>query len=153
MSRNEIKVPNIGDFKDVEVIEVLVSEGQILKKNDPVITIESDKSSVEIPSNFDGKIKTLKIKVGDKVSEGDLILILENTSQTQEKIKKEPIVERELKKIQVIKPEIQQTATIKIKLQIFHLQVQKFENLHENLVWILIKFKVVNEKVGLLKVI
>ena len=111
MSRNEIKVPNIGDFKDVEVIEVLVSEGQILKKNDPVITIESDKSSVEIPSNFDGKIKTLKIKVGDKVSEGDLILILENTSQTQEKIQKEPIVERELKKIQVIKPEIQQTAT------------------------------------------
>ena len=84
MSGAEIKVPNIGDFKDVEVIEVLVSEGQILKKNDPVITIESDKSSVEIPSNFDGKIKTLKIKVWDKDSEGDLILILENTSQTQE---------------------------------------------------------------------
>jgi pyruvate dehydrogenase E2 component (dihydrolipoamide acetyltransferase) len=86
MSAIEIKVPNIGDFKDVEVIEVLVSEGQILKKNDPLITIESDKSSVEIPSNFDGKIKTLKIKVGDKVSEGDLILILDNTSQTQEKV-------------------------------------------------------------------
>jgi pyruvate dehydrogenase E2 component (dihydrolipoamide acetyltransferase) len=48
------------------------------KKNDPLITIESDKSSVEIPSSFDGKIKSLKIKVGDKVSEGDLILILEN---------------------------------------------------------------------------
>ena len=76
MSEIEIKVPNIGDFKDVEVIEVLVSEGQTLKKNDPLITIESDKSSVEIPSNFDGKIKTLKTKVGDKVSEGDLILIL-----------------------------------------------------------------------------
>ena len=59
MSEIEIKVPNIGDFKDVEVIEVLVSEGQTLKKNDPLITIESDKSSVEIPSNFDGKIKTL----------------------------------------------------------------------------------------------
>ena len=111
MSRTEIKVPNIGDFKDVEVIEVLVSEGQILKKNDPLITIESDKSSVEIPSNFDGKIKTLKIKVGDKVSEGDLILVLENTSQTKEKIKKEPIVEKELKKIHVIKSEIQQTET------------------------------------------
>ena len=66
MSVTEIKVPNIGDFKDVEVIEVLVSEGQSLKKNDPLITIESDKSSVEIPSNFDGKIKNLKIKVGDK---------------------------------------------------------------------------------------
>ena len=80
MSVTEIKVPNIGDFKDVEVIEVLVSEGQKIKKNDPLITIESDKSSVEIPSNFDGKIKTLNIKVGDKVSEGDLILILETIS-------------------------------------------------------------------------
>ena len=88
MSVTEIKVPNIGDFKDVEVIEVLVSEGQILKKNDPLITIESDKSSVEIPSNLDGKINTLKIKVGDKVSEGDLILVLENTSQAQEKVQK-----------------------------------------------------------------
>ena len=51
MSEIEIKIPNIGDFKDVEVIEVLVSAGQTLKKNDPLITIESDKSSVEIPSN------------------------------------------------------------------------------------------------------
>ena len=111
MSVTEIKVPNIGDFKDVEVIEVLVSEGQTLKKNDPLITIESDKSSVEIPSNFDGKIKTLKIKVGDKVSEGDLILILENTSQTQEKVKNEPTIEKEFKKIKVIKPEVQQNVT------------------------------------------
>ena len=111
MSEIEIKVPNIGDFKDVEVIEVLVSEGQTLKKNDPLITIESDKSSVEIPSNFDGKIKTLKIKVGDKVSEGDMILILENKTQTIEKVKKESIKEKEFKKIQEIKPEIQQTET------------------------------------------
>ena len=111
MSVTEIKVPNIGDFKDVEVIEVLVSEGQSLKKNDPLITIESDKSSVEIPSNFDGKIKTLKIKVGDKVSEGDLILILENTSQTQEKVQKKPTIEKEFEKIKVIKPQVQQTAT------------------------------------------
>ena len=111
MSATEIKVPNIGNFKDVEVIEVLVSEGQTLKKNDPLITIESDKSSVEIPSNFDGKIKKLKIKVGDKVSEGDLILILENTSQTQEKVQKELTIEKEFKKIKVITPEAQQTAT------------------------------------------
>ena len=88
----EIKIPNIGDFKDVEVIEVLVSEGQTLKKNDPIITIESDKSSVEIPSNFDGKIKTLKIKVGDKVSEGDLILILESINEAQEKAKEKPAI-------------------------------------------------------------
>ena len=110
MSVTEIKVPNIGDFKDVEVIEVLVKEGQMLKKNDPLITIESDKSSVEIPSNFEGKIKTLKIKVGDKVSEGDLILILENSSQKQDEVQKEQIIEKEFKNIQVIKPEIQQVS-------------------------------------------
>ena len=91
MTEIDIKVPNIGDFKDVEVIEVLVSEGQTLKKNDPLITIESDKSSVEIPSNFNGKIKTIKIKVGDKVSEGDLILILEKTSDTTEKTQEKPL--------------------------------------------------------------
>ena len=89
MSQIEIKVPNIGDFKDVEVIEVLVSEGQLIKKNDPLITIESDKSSVEIPSNLEGKIKHLKIKVGDKVSEGDLILTIENNSE----VKKDEIIE------------------------------------------------------------
>ena len=109
MSVTEIKVPNIGDFKNVEVIEVLVSEGQTLKKNDPLITIESDKSSVEIPSNFDGKIKTLKIKVGDKVSEGDLILILDNDSQSQKEVKEKPVNEKKSEKTQVIKPEIQQT--------------------------------------------
>ena len=111
MSEIEIKVPNIGDFKDVEVIEVLVSVGQTLKKNDPLITIESDKSSVEIPSNFDGKIKILKTKVGDKVSEGDLILILENISGAQEEVEKKPIIEKDIKKTQEIKKEIKKTLT------------------------------------------
>ena len=114
MSETEIKVPNIGDFKDVEVIEVLVSEGQSIKKNDALITIESDKSSVEIPSNLEGKIKNLKIKVGDKVSEGDLILVLENTLQTHEKVQKKPIIEKESKKIKDIKSEIQQTVTLSL---------------------------------------
>ena len=117
MTEIDIKVPNIGDFKDVEVIEVLVSEGQILKKNDPLITIESDKSSVEIPSNLNGKIKTIKIKVGDKVSEGDLILILEKTSEATEKIQKplkekakeKPLIEKDTKKIQTIKTENKKT--------------------------------------------
>jgi len=111
MSEIEIKVPNIGDFKDVEVIEVLVSEGQTLKKNDPLITVESDKSSVEIPSNFDGKIKTLKTKVGDKVSEGDLILILENINEVQEKVEKKPEIKKEIKKTQEIKLETQKIST------------------------------------------
>jgi len=115
MSETEIKVPNIGDFKDVEVIEVLASEGQILQKNDPLITIESDKSSVEIPSNFEGKVKSLKIKVGDKVSEGDLILILEEKSQTKENADDKPNIEKEFKKIEVIKPEIKQTTINPVK--------------------------------------
>jgi len=115
MSETEIKVPNIGDFKDVEVIEVLASEGQTLQKNDPLITIESDKSSVEIPSNFEGKVKSLKIKVGDKVSEGDLILILEEKSQTKENADDKPNIEKEFKKIKVIKPEIKKTTINQVK--------------------------------------
>ena len=74
MSQIDLKIPNIGDFKDVEVIEVLVENGQEIKKNEPLITIESDKSSVEIPSTSDGKVISLNVKVGDKVSEGDKIL-------------------------------------------------------------------------------
>ena len=62
MSDIEIKVPNIGDFKDVEVIEVLVKKGQLIKKNDPLITIESDNSSVKIPSSFEG-ISTLDLSL------------------------------------------------------------------------------------------
>ena len=79
MSDKEIQVPNIGEFKNVEVIEVLVSSGQSVRKNDPLITIESDKSSVEIPASIDGNVKSVSVKVGDKVSEGDAILILENS--------------------------------------------------------------------------
>jgi len=93
----EIKVPDIGDFKDVEVIEVLVTNGQKIKKNDPLITIESDKSSVEIPSIFDGTIKSIKIKIGDKVSEGDLILILENAPEAKEKIEENLEIKNETK--------------------------------------------------------
>ena len=85
MSTIEVKVPNIGDFKNVEVIEVLVKEGQEVKKNDALITVESDKSSVEIPSSHNGKIKSLKLNVGDKVSEGDKILDLEAESSNEEK--------------------------------------------------------------------
>ncbi|MDA8711769.1 2-oxo acid dehydrogenase subunit E2 [Candidatus Pelagibacter bacterium] len=115
MSETEIKVPNIGDFKDVEIIEVLVTEGQTIQKNDPLITIESDKSSVEIPSNFEGKVKSLKTKVGDKISEGDLILILEERSATKENTEEKPNIEKEFKKIKVIKTEIEQTSINQVK--------------------------------------
>ena len=77
MSKKNIKVPNIGEFKDVEVIEVLIKDGQEIQKNDPLITIESDKSSVEIPSTESGIVSSLKVKIGDRVSEGSDILELE----------------------------------------------------------------------------
>ena len=82
MPKKDIKVPNIGEFKDVEVIEVLIKKGQKIKKNDPLITIESDKSSVEIPSSDDGTIISLNVKIGDKVSEGDKIIEIEIADET-----------------------------------------------------------------------
>ena len=77
MTQN-ISVPDIGDFKDVEVIEVLVKPGDKVSKNDPIVTIESDKSSLEIPSPSSGEIKDLKVKIGDKVSEGSILATIEN---------------------------------------------------------------------------
>ena len=83
MSVQKIIVPNIGDFKEVEVIEVLVSVGQEIKKDESVITLESDKSSVEVPSNFSGVVKKINIKVGDKVSEGTTILLISDEKEKE----------------------------------------------------------------------
>ena len=81
--KNKLLVPDIGDFENVEVIELLVKEGDQLSENDPVVTIESDKSSVEIPSTLSGKIEEINIKVGDKVSKGDLLLTLSSSNKTK----------------------------------------------------------------------
>ncbi len=86
MPKKDVKVPNIGDFKNVEIIEVLIKKNQKIKKNDPLITIESDKSSVEIPSTESGMITNLNVKIGDKVSEGDKILEIETNENLKEKI-------------------------------------------------------------------
>ena len=77
MSVIEVKVPDIGDFDAVEIIEVLVSEGEEVSENQDIITLESDKAAMEIPSTAAGKIASLKVAVGDKVAEGDVILTLE----------------------------------------------------------------------------
>jgi|TARA_B110001452_G_scaffold162717_1_gene135473 pyruvate dehydrogenase E2 component (dihydrolipoamide acetyltransferase) len=125
MSDKEIKVPNIGEFTDVEVIEVLISEGQSILKNDPLITIESDKSSVEIPSLFEGKVKSVNVKVGDKVSEGDKILTIENKEEARSKkeevkseIKKETIADPVLKK-NIIKNDIFEASSASPKTRKF----------------------------------
>ena len=93
----DISVPDIGDFKDVEVIEVLVKPGDQINKNDPIVTIESDKSSVEIPSPAAGEIKDLKVKIGDKVSEGTVLATIENgQAASASKEKKVEKVEKEI---------------------------------------------------------
>ncbi|RBA22965.1 dihydrolipoyl dehydrogenase [Herminiimonas fonticola] len=77
MSTIEVKVPDIGDFKEVEIIELLVNVGDTIKVDQSLITVESDKASMEIPASHAGVIKELKVKLGDKVAEGSLLLILE----------------------------------------------------------------------------
>ena len=77
MSIVEVKVPDIGDFKEVEVIELLVKPGDTIKVDQSLITVESDKASMEIPASHAGVVKEIKVKVGDKVAEGSLVLLVE----------------------------------------------------------------------------
>src|SRR5688500_3884956 len=77
MALIEIKVPDIGDFKDVAVIELLVKPGDTVAAEQSLITVESDKASMEIPSSHAGIVKELKLKVGDTVNQGSVILTLE----------------------------------------------------------------------------
>ena len=83
MSLVEVKVPDIGDFKEVEVIELLVKPGDRIALDQSLITVESDKASMEIPSNQAGVVKELKVKIGDKVAEGSLLLTLETEGDAQ----------------------------------------------------------------------
>ena len=106
MFDKEIKIPNIGEFKDAEVIEVLVSNGQSILKGDSLITLESEKSSVEIPSVHAGKVKSINIKVGDKVSEGDTILFLEIKKQS--KIEIEESIAQPKKEEKIIKKALEE---------------------------------------------
>src|ERR1700694_4857641 len=73
----EVKVPDIGDFKDVPVIEVLVKPGDAVKKDDSLITLESDKATMEVPAPSSGTVREIRVKVGDKVGEGATILTME----------------------------------------------------------------------------
>jgi pyruvate dehydrogenase E2 component (dihydrolipoamide acetyltransferase) len=79
-SRIEVKVPDIGDFKDVAVIEVFVKPGDAIKVEQSLVTVESDKAAMEIPSSHAGVLKELKVKVGDKINIGDLLAILEGAA-------------------------------------------------------------------------
>jgi len=77
MSIKEIVVPDIGDFDSVEVIEVLVAEGDVVQVEDSLITVESDKASMEIPSSESGKIVKIRVALGDDISEGSVIVMMD----------------------------------------------------------------------------
>ena len=82
---SQVIVPDIGDFKEVEVIEILVKPGDAVTKEQSLITLESDKATMEIPSPSDGVVRELKIKVGDKVSKGSPILELDGEGRKEDK--------------------------------------------------------------------
>ena len=81
----KILVPDIGDFENVEIIEILTKPGDVIKENAPIVTLESDKSSVEVPSPYSGKISSLEVKIGDKVSKGSVLATIENDASGEEK--------------------------------------------------------------------
>ncbi|HET9579158.1 MAG TPA: dihydrolipoyllysine-residue acetyltransferase [Usitatibacter sp.] len=85
MAAIEVKVPDIGDFKDVPVIEILVKPGDAVKKDDSLITLESDKATMEVPSPSSGTVKDVRVKVGDKVSQGTLIAMLDSAGEAPAK--------------------------------------------------------------------
>ena len=126
-----ISVPDIGDFESVEVIEVLVKTGDKINKDDPIVTLESDKSSVEVPSPTAGEILEMNVKVGDKVSKGSLLAKLQSASSNSEKktkIEVEPTkeqkkVEKEEEKILNNNPK---KIVEKIFDQSFSTTIQKF---------------------------
>ncbi len=86
---NKVIVPDIGDFENVEIIEILVKSGDKIKKNDSIVTLESDKSSVEVPSTVEGVVENINVKIGDKVSKGDELISVsgEQYEISDEKIK------------------------------------------------------------------
>jgi pyruvate dehydrogenase E2 component (dihydrolipoamide acetyltransferase) len=90
MNTLEIKVPDIGDFKDVPIIEVFVKPGDAVKAEDPLISLESDKATMDVPSPAAGTVKDIKVKVGDKVSQGKVILVLDAAAAGDGNVAKAP---------------------------------------------------------------
>ena len=84
MSITEVKVPDIGDFESVEIIEVICKKGDTVSVEDPLISVESDKATMDVPSPIAGVIREIKVKVGEKVSAGSLILKMETTDVSTE---------------------------------------------------------------------
>ena len=92
--KKDLLVPDIGDFENVEIIELLVKKGQKITINDPIVTLESDKSSVEVPSTEEGIVENISIKIGDKVSKGDKLISI-SVEGGSEKIEETKEVKKE----------------------------------------------------------
>ncbi len=90
-TQKKVELPDIGDFDAVDIIEVLVKVGDTVNENDSIITLETDKATMEIPAPFAGKVSALSVKVGDKVAKGDLILTLESESDQEEESPEEKV--------------------------------------------------------------
>ena len=130
----EILVPDIGDFEKVEIIEILVRTGDKIKKNDSVVTLESDKSSVEVPSTIEGTVEKVNVNIGDKVSKGHLLVTLTGATQVEKKPKKiveeklpidtEKIIE-EAEKTLILKNEVVETKFLKKKEKENKIEVTK----------------------------
>ena len=80
----EVKIPDIGDFKEVAVIEVLVKPGDVIQAEDSIVTLESEKASMDVPAPSAGTVKAVKVKVGDMVAEGTVVLTLEASDEKAE---------------------------------------------------------------------
>jgi dihydrolipoyl dehydrogenase len=107
MSVMEIKVPDIGDFDEVEIIEVLVSIGDVIEENQDIITLESDKAAMEIPSTVAGTVTTLNVAVGDKVAEGSVILSIETAGE----VEAAPVKTTETKSVEAVVEKVAETVT------------------------------------------
>ena len=88
-TKKNVELPDIGDFDSVDIIEVLVKVGDIINENDSIITLETDKATMEIPAPFSGRVVSIAVKVDDKIAQGELILTLESESEDNDEAKKE----------------------------------------------------------------
>ena len=86
MKQIELKVPNLGEAEDTEIIEISVKKGDKLNKNDPIIVLESEKAAMEVPSDYDGIIKDIKVKEGDSVKEGVVFALLKLRKQKKQNL-------------------------------------------------------------------
>ena len=133
--KKDLLVPDIGDFDNVEIIELLVKQGQKISKNDPIVTLESDKSSVEVPSTDGGIVESISIKIGDKVSKGDKLISISVESGSEKikeakEIKKETEIPKDTEKIISDAENIQKVETPKVvkKENLETKKISKLEN-------------------------